>query len=97
MHLTESDNFLPKILDRAADEVDGVVYYQKPVMHDRAISHFYSGILGVVAPQIIGDLGMARVGIDCCQHPFLAFCQHFQYSVVHIVVYEDNPFCGFSD
>lgn len=33
MHLTERDNFLPEIFDGATDEIDGIVNYQKAIMH----------------------------------------------------------------
>lgn len=90
VHLTECDNFLTKILDRAADEVDCIIDYQKPVMHIRAMSYFYGRILGVVSAQIIGDLRMARIGIDCGRYSFLSFCQNFQYPVVNIVINEND-------
>lgn len=61
-------------------------------MHIRAKPYIYGRILGVVSVQIIGDLRMARVGIDCRRYSFLSLCQNFQYPVVNIVIYEnDSP------
>lgn len=97
MHLTECDNLLTEILDRAADEVDGVVDYQEPVMHIRAMPYFYSWILGVMSAQVIAYLGMAWGCIDCRRNSCLTFCQNLQYLFIHVVVNYNHPLFGFSD
>ena len=61
------------------------------------MSYFYSGILGVVTAQVIGDLGVVRVCVDSRRNAFSAFCQNFQYSVIHIIVYKNDSPCGFPD
>ena len=48
LHLAESYNFLPEILDRASYEINGIVNYQKAVMDIRAVPDLNSWILGIV-------------------------------------------------
>ena len=93
MHPAEGDYLAAKVFDAAADEVDGIVDYQKTVVHIGAMLQFYVRILGVVTAQVVVDLRMARVGIDCCLHTFGPLCENLQYALVHIVVNQNNSSC----
>lgn len=66
-------------------------------MHIGAMSYFNPGILGVMTAQIIFDLRMAWISIDCRWHAFPALCQNFQNPVINIVVYKNDSPCGFPD
>lgn len=48
MHPAECHNFLSKVFNGAADEINGIVDYQESVMHICACFYLYSWILCVM-------------------------------------------------
>lgn len=96
-HLSNRTKTSPHILYAGAQQIDFVVDNQETVMIAvLQLDELYFGILGVVLLQV-GEELFIMPGVDGRRNTIGSFGEHGEYSVVNIVVNQDNPLSGASN